>query len=141
MEIRKCNTINELIDHYQIRKKVFIEEQQVSYEDEFDLEEKNRTAFVIYENNIPIGAGRINFLDGFAKIERVCVLKEYRGSSIGKKFMEYLIQYCKEKKVKEIRLGAQTTALGFYEKLGFIKYGEEFLDANIPHFMMKLTIK
>lgn len=140
MKIVKCERVYELVDHYLIRKLVFIDEQKVSYEEEFDLEEKMRIPFVLYLDNKPIGAARINPKHEYAKIERVCILKEYRKHGYGYKLMEYLIDYCKALGYMEIQLGAQTTALGFYEKLGFIKFGDEFLDANISHYKMKKNL-
>lgn len=140
MKIVKCKTINQLIDHYLIRKIVFIDEQNVSYEDEFDLTEKSRIPFVLYDNKKPIAAARINFIDDFAKIERVCVLKEHRNKGIGKIIMEYMFDYCLMKNIKTIYISAQVQALSFYEKLGFIKFGDIFLDANIPHYKMKKNL-
>lgn len=140
MKIVKCERASELVDHYLIRKIVFIDEQKVSYEEEFDLEEKSRIPFVLYLDDKAIGAARINPKEDYAKIERVCILKEYRKFGYGYKLMEYLIDYCKTLGYREIQLGAQTKAIGFYEKLGFIKFGDEFLDANIPHYKMKKNL-
>lgn len=140
MEIIECTTLNHLIDHYHIRKLVFIDEQKVSYEDEYDLAEKTKTPFVVYDNDIPIGAARINFLSEYAKIERVCILKEYRTQGIGKQLMEYLFAYCKSRGYNQIVISAQVQAMKFYENLGFIKYGDLFLEANIPHYKMKKNL-
>lgn len=140
MKIKKCITKNQLIDHYLIRKTVFIEEQNVSYEDEFDLKEKEKIPFVVYDNKKPIGAARINIFSDYIKIERVCILKEHRSKGIGVFIMKHLEDYSKNLSIKELRLSAQVQALGFYEKLGYIKYGEMFLDANIPHYKMKKTL-
>jgi len=140
IRVVKCRSVEELVDHYTIRKIVFIDEQNVSYEEEFDLVEKERIPFVLYLDKNPIGAARINLFKEYAKIERVCILKEYRNAGYGKFLMGYLIEYIKSLGYKEIQLASQTRAIGFYEKLGFQKYGNEFLDANIPHYKMKKNL-
>ena len=140
MKIVKCITKDQLIDHYTIRKIVFIDEQNVSYEDEFDLLEKSRIPFVLYDNDKPIGAARLNIQNNYTKIERMCILSEYRAKGLGKLIMNYLIDYSNNLGVQEVLLSAQVQALGFYESLGFTKFGDEFLDANIPHYKMKKNL-
>lgn len=140
MEIIKCTNIDHLIDHFIIRKIVFIDEQNVSYEEEFDLVEKQRVPFVVYDGPHPIGAARLNLNKDYTKIERVCVLKEYRSKGIGKLIMEYLFDYLKNLEIKEVLISAQVQALKFYEGLGFEKFGDIFLDANIPHYKMKKNL-
>ena len=140
MEISKCRSISELIDHYLIRKIVFIDEQKVSYEDEFDLAEKEKTPFIVYDLDKPIGAARISFNQKYPKIERVCVLKEYRNRGIGKFIMEYLFTYCIKLGFREVFIFAQEQAISFYENLGFIKIGDLFYEANIPHYKMKKNL-
>lgn len=141
MNVIKCENIIHLIDHYKVRKEVFIDEQNVSYEDEFDLLEKERIPFIIYDNEIPIAAARLNVQKEYTKIERVCVIKKYRNLGIGKLIMNYLIDYSRSLGYKEVYLSAQTQALDFYEKLGFKKFGDIFLDANIPHYKMKKNLE
>ena len=140
MEIIKCSTLNHLIDHYYIRKIVFIDEQKVSYEEEFDLEEKEKTPFIVYDKDKPIGAARMNIQNDYPKIERVCVLKEYRNQGVGKFIMNYLFNYCLNLGLNEVIISAQVQALNFYENLGFIKYGDLFFEANIPHYKMKKNL-
>lgn len=137
VKIIECTTKEQIMDHFIIRKLVFVDEQQVSMEEEFDLTEKNRTLFLVYDQNKPIGTARINFLQEYAKLERICILKEYRKKNIGKFLINELIKYCQQNNYYNIHLGSQVQAIGFYEKCGFVKYGEMYYDANIPHYNMK----
>lgn len=88
MHVKVVETDEELMDAFSVRKKVFIDEQNVSEEEEIDQFESSSTHFVAYENGQPIGAGRFRELDGYGKVERICVLKEYRKSGAGKAIME-----------------------------------------------------
>ncbi|MGD9604735.1 MAG: GNAT family N-acetyltransferase [Bacilli bacterium] len=132
-----CTTKNQIIDHFIVRKIVFVGEQNVTMEEEFDLEEKDRVMFVVYDDEKPIGAARIKIDNNKAKIQRVCILKEYRSLGYGYSLMMELHKYCDENFVKEIILDAQTHAIPFYEKCGYVVYGELFYDARIPHYHMR----
>jgi len=132
-----CKSKDEILDHFLIRKIVFIDEQYVSIEEEFDLVEKDRVMFLVYYDNKAIGAARLKLDPKKSKIERVCILKEYRNKGIGKKLIDDMIKYCHDNNAFNIHLGAQTHAISFYEKCGFTQYGELYYDANITHYNMK----
>lgn len=136
MKVKKCTTAKELLLHYKIRKEVFIDEQNVSFEEEFDLLEDTHIPYILYLNGNVVATSRLA-LSNKAKIERVAVLKEYRGKGLGKYLMEYLFTIIIISGYKEVHIGAQESALDFYEKLGFKKYGERYMDAGIPHYNMK----
>lgn len=131
------NGKDDLKDSHFIRKVVFMDEQNVSLEDEMDAagDEKSHH-LVLYVNNEPIGTGRILLDNNVCVIGRIAVLKEYRGKHYGKLVMNEIVKKTKELGIKKAELHAQTHALGFYKALGFVEYGEEYLDANIPHMSM-----
>ncbi|MDD3107229.1 MAG: GNAT family N-acetyltransferase [Bacilli bacterium] len=137
VKVEICTTKDQIIDHFMIRKIVFVDEQKVTMEEEFDLVEKERIMFVMYDDAKPIGAARIYIQGNKAKIQRVCILKEYRFMGYGYSLMEELHQYCDAQAIKETYLDAQIHAIAFYEKCGYISYGELFYDARIPHYHMK----
>jgi ElaA protein len=75
------------------------------------------------------------------KIGRVCVLAEARGTGLGAQLMQAAVtRFRSVPGVTKVKLGAQTHALGFYERLGFTAIGPEFDDAGIPHREMVLTL-
>lgn len=74
----------ELNDAYTVRKVVFVREQNVPIEEEIDQYEDEATHFVLYEEGAPIGAGRFRIVEGYGKVERICVLKDARKSGAGK---------------------------------------------------------
>lgn len=78
--------------------------------------------------------------DGLIKLQRMAVQKEFRGKDYGRLIVEGAELFSKEQGYNTITLGAQITALGFYERMGYIKEGELFLDANIEHYKMNKTL-
>jgi len=121
----------------EIRRAVFIEEQQVPEELEWDNDDKTCVHVLVTNNNTPIATGRIK-MDGH--IGRMAVLKDYRNKGIGSAVLEALINFSKTLMMKSVYLHAQTTAIPFYEKHGFKISSEEFMDAGIPHRTMKMDL-
>ncbi len=90
------------------------------------------------DGNRPIGTGRI---DPKGKVGRMAILPAYRGTGVGRRILEALIQYGKDNGLRHFYLSSQTHAVGFYEKAGFVRYGEEFEEAGIGHVMMAMDIQ
>jgi predicted GNAT family N-acyltransferase len=127
---------------FQIRKKVFVEEQHVPVEEEIDALEQDCTHFLLYDDEgKPSGAGRFRMVDGYGKVERICILPSVRGKGAGRELMLAIEHYAAEQGVQKCKLNAQTHAIPFYEKLGYRVVSGEFLDAGIPHKAMEKTIK
>ena len=126
---------NELNIALEIRTRVFIEEQGVTQEEECDGKDGICAHYLAFYDDKPVGTARIRYIQNKAKIERVAVLKNYRGYGIGKTLMRYIIDDITE--VKEIVLSSQESAVKFYEALGFELYGDPYYDARILHRDMK----
>jgi len=124
-------------DLSKVRRSVFIEEQQVPEELEWDDDDKTSVHVLVTDNNTPIATGRIK-MDGH--IGRMAVLKEYRNKGIGSDMLKALINFSKTLKMKTVYLHAQITAVPFYEKHGFKISSDEFMDAGIPHKSMTLDV-
>ncbi|MEK4030871.1 MULTISPECIES: GNAT family N-acetyltransferase [Bacillaceae] len=122
---------------YDVRKKVFVEEQRVPLDIEIDEYEDSAVHFVLYDENKPCGAGRFRIKDGLGKAERICILPDYRGKGAGRLIMEAVEAQAREQKVPALKLDAQVHAIPFYERLGYEIISEEFMDAGIPHKSMK----
>jgi predicted GNAT family N-acyltransferase len=126
----------ELEDSFSVRRTVFIDEQNVPAEEEIDQHEDECTHFVAYHEGSPIAAGRFRVVDGYGKVERICVLKEARNTGSGKAIMREIEAYALKKDLHKLKLNAQTHAIPFYAGLGYEVVSEEFLDAGIPHKTM-----
>lgn len=137
MNVEIVTTNEQLEDAFKVRRLVFVEEQQVPEEEEIDQYDDECTHFVLYDQELPIGAGRFRNIDGIGKVERICVLSQSRGTGAGKLIMDKIEQYAKQNNYSALKLNAQTQAIPFYDKLGYEIISEEFMDAGIPHRTMK----
>lgn len=136
MEIRiaKGNDIEKV---YALRNEVFVNEQNVPPEIEIDEEDKYATHIIAEENGVAVGCARVIFEDG-GHIGRLAVKKSERGKEIGREICLYIIDYCRENGYDRVWLNSQLHAVGFYEKLGFVKRGETFFEAGIEHVKMEI---
>ena len=130
-------------DAFFVRRKVFVDEQGVPLNLELDELDQTADHFVVYTaTNDPIGAGRIRETDPLVgKVERVCVLPEYRGKNLGVLVMQALEDHAARIGFKKVILNAQTYAVPFYEKLGYTITSPEFMDADIPHRAMEKMVE
>ena len=137
MHVKVAQSETDINTAFSIRKTVFVEEQKVPLELEIDEYEQESTHFILYgPNQNPIGAGRLRLVDGFGKVERICILASERIKGAGRILMENIETHGKEKGIRSFKLNAQTSAIGFYERLGYHTVSDEFMDAGIPHKTM-----
>jgi len=126
---------------FDIRCKVFVEEQHVPPELEIDEADEGALHFLIQRGEKALGTARlIRLSGGKAKIGRVAVLREARGCGAGKLLMEHMIKRARQEGFRELCLDAQLTVIPFYEKLGFSAEGDVFADAGILHRRMRRTL-
>lgn len=124
-----------------LRRIVFIDEQGVSEADEVDDKDDEAIHLLARLNGKPVGVARLLISGETGKIGRVCVLAETRGTGLGAQLMRAAVDRFRQVPgVTKVKLGAQTHALGFYERLGFTAQGPEFDDAGIPHREMVLPL-
>jgi predicted GNAT family N-acyltransferase len=122
-----------------VREDVFIREQAVPPEDEWDeLDAKSVHALARDAQGAPIGTGR---LTPEHTIGRMAVLKDWRGKDVGAAILRTLLEQARAKRYPEITLHAQTHAIPFYERSGFAAYGDEYLECGIPHRHMRLRLE
>lgn len=126
-------------DEKYIRQTVFVDEQ--GFAEEFDDTDSRAVHIVMYSDNQPVGCCRLYESDNGFHIGRLAVLKQYRGKSLGEKIMLEAEKTAKSLGADSIILSAQVRASGFYEKLGYIKYGDIYLDEFCEHIAMKKTLK
>lgn len=124
-----------------LRRVVFIDEQGVSEADEVDGLDGRAIHLLAWDGDCPVGTARLLVKGSVGKIGRVCVLPEVRGSGLGATLIGAALEVLRgQPGVAEAYLGSQSHATGFYEKLGFVVEGEEFLDAGIPHRHMRRAL-
>jgi predicted GNAT family N-acyltransferase len=124
-----------------VRRAVFIEEQRIDEREEWDDLDPVVTHALCYvgsaSNRDLVGTGR---LEPTGKIGRVAVLPQYRGTGAGMAIMRRLMDLAAERGFREVYLNAQTSARGFYERLGFRAEGPEFDEVGIPHQRMRRAV-
>lgn len=124
-----------------LRRIVFIEEQGVSEAEEVDGRDSDALHVLAMSEGKALGCARILIIDGVAKIGRVCVLKQARGTGLGAAIIDACLNVARDQPgVSKAKLGAQTHALAFYEKLGFTAFGPIYDDAGIPHRDMERNL-
>lgn len=124
-----------------LRRTVFIEEQGVSAADEVDDQDEAAIHLLLTKDGRALGTARLLIGAGYVKLGRVCVLKDARGKGHGAALIRAAVARARAMPgITEVRLGAQTHALGFYAALGFTARGPVFDDAGIPHREMVLSL-
>jgi predicted GNAT family N-acyltransferase len=144
MNIVLATTQAQIVDAFLIRTAVFVVEQQVPAIEEIDLLDRTAPFLVAYANDgTPTGTARILLPDeNTAKIGRVAVLPAWRHQGLGRRLMEAAETFIREQtSASSIRLGSQISALPFYEKLGYVPFGDPFVEAGIDHVMMQKSVR
>ncbi len=133
-----------------VRKEVFVAEQGVPEDLEYDAYDAGADTvhvLAVRDDGTPLGTGRL--LSGEAaaaktggdpavgSLGRLAVTKEARGLGVGAALVRAIEDAARERGLAAVDLHAQTHALGFYERLGYVAYGPEFPDAGIPHRAMR----
>jgi predicted GNAT family N-acyltransferase len=120
-----------------VRKIVFLQEQKVPEELEWDGEDKAAIhVLAIDAKGQPIGTGRL--LPG-GQIGRMAVLPSRRNQGIGGAILEQLQRIADTSGISPLFLNAQTGAINFYKRHGFHTVGAEFMEAGIPHCRMEIS--
>ena len=121
----------------QVRTVVFIHEQLVTPEFEWDDIDSSAVHLLAMHENKAIGCLRII---NYAKIGRMAVLKPWRGLGVGKMLLNEAIEICRQHGSTQIVLSAQTHAIHFYQQAGFQITSGEYTDVHIPHMDMCLKL-
>ena len=120
-----------------IREEVFIEEQKVPEEIEYEFEEESNHYLAFFEEEA-IATARYRETEEGIKLERFATLEEFRNKGIGAAILNKILHDIRKEK-KLIYLNAQEFAVPFYQKHGFEVAGEMFMEANIKHYRMELV--
>jgi predicted GNAT family N-acyltransferase len=138
--IRRATTPAELESAFAIRRRVFLDEQKVPREEEFDDDDRTAIHVVAWLGDEATATGRLIIHPDHARIGRMAVLAPHRGRGIGRAVLEALLGYARARNVRRVFLHAQVHAIGFYEAAGFRAAGDVFEEAGIPHRSMELDL-
>lgn len=145
MNVFEITKQEDLQREFDIRIKVFVEEQKVPKEEEIDeydhLGGECHHFLVTTDEDQAVGTGRVRLVDGIGKLQRVAVSEEYRAHGVGRIIIQALEDKAKELGASKVKLDGQLQAQGFYEKLGYEVKSGIFLDAGIEHVLMVKSFK
>ncbi|NGX51480.1 MAG: putative N-acetyltransferase YjcF [Chlamydiae bacterium] len=140
--VRELESEEEYQSCLQIRRAVFIEGQMVPEREEIDAFEKEAIHFLAYYKGEPAATGRMRIKKSFIKFERIATLKEFRGRGVATELMHEMQKTALERFPSYLpSMHAQTEAISFYLKLGWVQVGEFFTEAGIDHRVMILSPK
>lgn len=122
----------------QVRTEVFLQEQRIPVEMEWDEEDAKAVHVVAYNRlGMPLATGRLlQHAPGVARVGRMAVNRVQRGAGLGRDLLHALLQAAEQRGDREVMLHAQRSAEGFYAGEGFVPHGAPFDEAGIPHVEM-----
>ncbi|MFF7049089.1 GNAT family N-acetyltransferase [Streptomyces griseorubiginosus] len=136
---------------FTVRKEVFVGEQGVPEDIEYDAYDAVALhVLAVREDGVPLGTGRLLFGEAAAgktggdasvgSLGRLAVTQAARGLGVGAALVRAIEDAARARGLATVDLHAQTHALGFYERLGYVAYGPEFPDAGIAHRAMRRVL-
>ena len=132
-------TGKEIYEILKSRAEVFVKEQKISYVDEDDVDYRSWHVFGMENDRVAAYLRAFENGENTLKIGRVLTLVHGKGT--GTQLMKYAISELKAKtNCKKIIMDAQSHAISFYKRLGFIITSEEYLEEGIPHVDMELAL-
>ena len=135
--IRIAATPDDLLKVMVVRGIVFVEEQGVDWEGEFDEHEDTAVHVLGEAGGQPVAAGRLRLLpDGAAKLERIAVRPRWRGRGLAHAVVRFLLDEAARRGATRFKLHAQVYLEGFYAGYGFVREGGVFDECGIDHILM-----
>ncbi len=133
---------SELKAAFEVRRQVFVKEQNISEGLTFDGHDKQALQIVVMDGERVIGTARVLFLsNNQAKLERMAILKPFRRRGIGRIIICYLIEELSKRQVEQVVLHAQYAAVAFYKSCGFEESGPPFCEVGIKHVKMQRRLR
>lgn len=132
---------SELREAFEVRRRVFVEEQGIPEVLVFDGNDEEALHAVVKKGTKVIGTARVRFLSASrAKLERMAVLDGCRHMGIGSRVTFFVIGELKQRGVEEVVLHAQCAVVPFYEACGFEALGSPFWEAGVEHIEMRRQV-
>jgi predicted GNAT family N-acyltransferase len=138
---KTVNTINEWMQSMSIRASVYFGEENCPFDEEFDGNDFSGSQLIGTCNGEPAGCLRIRYFAEFAKLERLAVRKNYRGSGLARELIRYAIDLCQLKGYTKLYVHARDDKTQFWSKYGFEETGTPpFVFSDFPYLEMSADI-
>ena len=134
--IRLAVTTDEQAAVYDVRHTVFVVGQNVPLDIERDDVDESAEHVLAEVDGRVVGAGRLVVDGATGVLGRLAVLDEARGAGLGAQLVELIEERARARGCRVLELHAQTYVREFYERLGYVAYGNEYDEAGIPHISM-----
>ena len=139
MQARDADFAADFASIRHVRETVFIDEQRVPRDLEFDERDPLCFHVLVFDADTPVATGRLDL--GFGgKVGRVAVLATHRRAGVGTAVMERLHAIARERHHSRVWCHAQLTAVPFYERLGYVRSGPTFVEAGLDHVRMEYAV-
>jgi len=126
---------------FAIRTLVYIGEQKCPWKEEFDGNDFSALHILGCIDEEPVATARIRWFGHFAKLERLALRKEYRGTGLGHQMLQFMVSLCKEKGYRTLYIHAQERLQSFYENYGFEQVGKPFFISGHAYIEMVGSFK
>lgn len=141
MKSVRIDQVTNIAQALAIRAEVFIDGQGVPANEEVDGRDPDCLHWLVTDDLGPVATLRVlPKSEKMSKIQRVAVLERARGTGLGAMLMQHVMAELAEMGFTHATLGSQLSALGFYERLGFVAHGPTYLDAGIAHRDMDISL-
>lgn len=137
--VNPVSSDGDLQEIFRIREQVFVLEQKVKPEEEYDEFEEISTHFIARMNGEPAGTARWRYTPEGIKLERFAVLQPFRGKGVGQALVRAVLENIaanENARGKLLYMHAQLPAVSLYKRFGFEKEGEIFMECGIAHYAM-----
>lgn len=144
IDVQLIENDQQLKTAFEIRREVFVVEQKVPHEEEFDAYEDECRHFLALLDGAPCGAARWRYTPKGIKLERFAVSAAFRRKGVASALVQAVlddVQAQPEVAGKLMYMHAQTTALPLYKKFGFEIQGDMFVECDIDHYLMVKNVK
>ncbi|MGO3652699.1 GNAT family N-acetyltransferase [Vagococcus sp.] len=127
---------------FYLRMLVFVHEQQISLQKEFDTIDETRPPYLVFfDQDFPIATARYQLVDARTiQPDRLCVHPNYRKHTLGSQLLKEIETIGKAEKCLRVELSAEVSAESFYLKNGYTISSSLFLEDGIPCIKMSKKI-
>lgn len=140
MLVRNADFTADFASLRHVRETVFIDEQRVPRELEFDERDPLCRHVLVFDGDLAVATGRLDIAYG-GKVGRVAVVATHRRAGVGTAVMEHLHAIAREVRLPHVWCHAQLSAVPFYERLGYVSSGPTFEEAGIEHVRMEYAVR
>jgi predicted GNAT family N-acyltransferase len=121
-----------------LRNEILRKPLGLNFSDDELEKERNNMFMVAYEDERMLGCCMlVEEEPGTVRLRQMAVVNDVQGKGIGRALMQFAENLARDRGYKRITMHARKNALGFYEKMGYKKKGEEFEEITIPHYVME----